>query len=147
MLLASYSDAQRRVVLEAVASSREDRTHPGSWFAGWLVGWPAAPVWLAGILMYLWYETYIVQYIQHIYGIFTVHVYSTSTVSLQYLYSICIIYVYNISLDMTHLRVLLVLTDRGNNNNNTNAYAYAGTTAFYGWWLSCEHLILLMKYN
>ena len=147
MLLASYSDAQRLVVLEAVASSREDMTQAVSWLAGWLVGWPAAPVWLAGILMYLWYETYIVQYIQHIYGIFTVHVYSTSTVSLQYLYSICTVYVYNISLDMTHLRVLLVLTDRGNNNNNNNAYAYAGTTSFYGWRLSCEHLTLLMTYN
>ena len=138
-LLASYSDAQRLVVLEAVASSREDRTQAGSWFAGWLVGWPAAPVWLAGILIHLWYEIYIVQYMQHIYGIFTVHVYSTSSVSLQYLY--------NISLDMTHLRVLLVLTDRGNNNNNNNAYAYAGTTSFYGWRLSCEHLTLLMTYN
>jgi len=144
MLLASFSDAKRRVVLEAVASrrwasSREDRTQAGSWFAGWLVGWPAAPVWLAGILIHLWYEIYIVQYMQHIYGIFTVHVYSTSSVSLQYLY--------NISLDMTHLRVLLVLTDRGNNNNNNNAYAYAGTTSFYGWRLSCEHLTLLMTYN
>jgi hypothetical protein len=34
MLLASYSDAQRLVVLEAVPSSREDRTQAGSWFAG-----------------------------------------------------------------------------------------------------------------
>jgi hypothetical protein len=97
--------------------------------------------------MYLCYETYIVQYIKHIYGIFTVHVYSTSTESLQYLYNICTVYVYNISLDMTHLRVLLVLTDRGNNNNNNNAYAYAGTISFYGWRLSCEHLTLLMTYN
>ena len=91
--------------------------------------------------MYLWYDTYILQYIQQIYGISTVHVYSTSTVSLQHLYSICIVYLYSISLDMTHLRVLLVLTDRGNNNNNNNNNArYAGTTSFYGWRLSCEHL-------
>jgi hypothetical protein len=110
-------------------------------------GESAAGVWLAGILMYLWYHTYILQYVQHIYGIFTVHVYNTSTVSLQYLYNICTIYLYSISLDMTHLRVLLVLTDRGINNNNNNAYAYAGTTAFYGWRLSGEHSTLLMKCN
>jgi hypothetical protein len=92
----------------------------------------AGVVWLVGILMYLWYDTYILQYIQHIYGISTVHVYSTSTVSLQHLYSVCTVYLYSISLDMTHLRVLLVLTDHGNNNNN-NAYVYAGRYNCFLW--------------
>ena len=37
MLLASYSDAQRLVVLDAVAISREDRTQAGSWLVGGLL--------------------------------------------------------------------------------------------------------------